>query len=327
MPTDTLTASCIGKLPTHGDFVRHRATTPAMRAFDAWVQKGLFRARQHRRNELEAVYDEAPALRFLFNAPNGAPTLLGVMKPSRDRSGRTYPFTVSTEVPRQEGSTRHLGYLPGQAATFYADAARLVRQATGGRLDHREVAERVQQLSPAIGRSTAPSQGYKRYLQQHTLQALLAEAFGHFGDGRKYRLFNNLFDILLPLRDRGAAQLAYGLQFSLGTEDGALTYQACFWVEVCLRLLGYPAVTPTLFWTAQLPEPDGHTPFLLLFLQPPRPRTFFHLLAADTEDDNICILERMGTQSGAEAALAIPAQYGALLEDERVTLWDFLRKL
>lgn len=326
MQTDTLAAACLGKLPTHGDFVRHRATTPAMRAFDEWVQKGLYRARQRRRSALEAVYDEASRLHFMFNPQDASHTLLGVMKASRDRAGRTYPFTVAVEVPRRSFSVRHLGYAPVQASGFYSDADRLVQDATGGQIDHREVTDRVQQLSPSLSFSTTPPQEYKRYLKQQTTQSLLEQIFGHFGDGRKYRLFNNLLDILLPLREREATQLAFGLQFPLGT-GGELTYNACFWMEVCLRLLNYPSVEPTVFWTPQHKASAQGSPFVLLFMRTPRSRTFFHLLAAHTEDDNICILERMGEQSGAEAALAIPAQYGELLEAEHLTLWDFIRKL
>jgi len=326
MQTETLAAACLGKLPTHGDFVRHRATTPAMRSFDEWVQKGLYRAKQRRRGDLDAVYDDAPAFHFMFNGRRGTATLLGVMKPSRDRSGRTYPFMVAVEVPPHSLTAQHLGYVPVQAGTFYEDADRIVQKATEGAVDYREATEQVQQLSPSVGFSTTPPQAYKRYLQQQTVTSFLERLFDHFGDGRKYRLFSNLLEILLPLRGRNATQLAFGLQFPLGT-GGDYTYNACFWLEVCLRLLDYPAVAPTFFWTAQRPETSDDDPFLLLFMQPPRPQTFFHLLAADTEDDNICILERMGEQSGAEAALAIPDRYGALLEAEQLSLWDFLRKL
>ena len=65
----------------------------------------------------------------------------------------------------------------------------------------------------------------------------------------------------------------------------------------------------------------------MLFLQPPQPRSFFQLLDAETADDNICVLSRMGEQSGAEAALAIPAQYGEMLEAEALSLQDFLDAL
>lgn len=325
MPTDTLTAACHGKLPTHGDFVRHRATTPAVRAFDEWVQKGLYQARQQRRSELEAVYDTAPITHFLFNAQDGTSPLLGAMKPSRDRSGRTYPFTVSVEVPPHELDAPYVTYVPAQAHAFFADADRILQAATEGEVDHRSVIEQVQKFNPSFELSAVRPSAYKRYLREETMETLWTRLFGHFGDGRKYRLINNLLDIMLPLRDRDATQLAYGLQFPLG-EAEARPNDACFWLEVCFRLLDDPTVEPTFFWAAGA-TPAARSPYLMLFLQPPQPRAFFQLLAAETTDDNICVLSRMGEQSGAEAALAIPAQYGEMLEAEALRLQDFLDAL
>ena len=324
MQTDTLTAACHGKLPTHGDFVRHRATTPAVRAFDEWVQKGLYQARQQRRRELEAVYDDAPAIRFVFNAQGGTHPLLGTMKPSRDRSGRTYPFTVSVEAAHALDADG-LRYAPVQARALFDDADQIVQAATAGTLSHRDVIDRVRQLEPSLSVSATRPSAYDRYLQEQTMASFWTQLFGHFGDGRKYRLIDNMLTILNPLRGRPATPLAYGLQFPLGSEESS-TYNVCFWLELCMQLLDHPSVEPTIFWQEEAPQASA-SPFLLLFMQPPRPRVFFQLLNATAEDDNICNLARMGDQSGAEAALSIPTQYGEMLEDETLSLHDFLHRL
>jgi len=326
MPTDTLTAACIGKLPTHGDFVRHRATTPAMRAFDAWVQKGLYQARQDRR-ALDATYDEAPAYRFIFRSPEAREQLMGVTQPSRDQAGRMYPFTVALEAEADAFGPRQLPYALGHASGFYDAAARLVATATAGDLTHHEATDHVEALQPTLEVTTAPSQAYKRYLRQQTTQSLFAQLFGHFGDGRKYRLFKNILDITLPLQGRRSVRLSYGLKFPLGTEADVLDVRAAFWIELVLRLLDYPNVAPSVFWTspsrAEVPDASA----LFLFLDTPRPDAFTHLVRPGLEDDYICDLVQMGGQTAAEAALAIPDAYGRLLEQERLTLWDFLREL
>lgn len=324
MRTDTLIAACHGKLPTHGDFVRHRATTPAVRAFDEWVQKGLYQARQQRRSALEAVYDEAPAIRFVFNAQEGTMPLLGVMKPSRDRSGRTYPFTVSVEAPHALDADG-LRYAPVQARSFFSDAHQIVQTATAGELTHRAAIDRVRQLEPSLGLSATRPPAYTRYLEEQTMASFWTRLFGHFGDGRKYRLVDNMLKILTPLRGRSIAPLAYGLQLPIGSgADGSL--DACFWLEACVQLLGHPAAEPTIFWQDRAAH-DAESSFLMLFMQPPRPRVFFQLLDATGDDDNICNLAQMGDQTGAEAALSIPAQYGEMLEAEALSLDDVLRRL
>lgn len=327
MQTDTRAASCLGKIPTHGDFVSHRASTPTMRTFDEWVRKGLYQARQRSDSQWKEAYDMAPTTHFLFcardeQAPN---VLLGVLRPSRDCTGRIYPFIVTCELPKRLLSPRHVAYLPLQANAFYVEARRVVRAATAGDIPYREVADHVEQIETAFPRRSAAPRVYKQYLQQKTMGSFLEELFGHFSDSGKYRLFNNLFDILLPQRERINPRLNYGLQFPLGSDDDALTPIACFWLEVSLRLLGYPSVEPTFFWTAQCPT---HVPpFLILFLGMPRPHVFFHLLAPDEEHESVYPLADVGGQNDAEVALAIPEEYGVLLEDEQLRLWDFLRSL
>ena len=326
MPTDTLMAACVGKLPSHGDFVRHRATTPAMRAFDEWLQKGLYQARQDR-SALDAAYDRAPAYRFVFRSAEAREQLIGVMQPSRDQAGRMYPFTVAVEVEPQTFGVRQLPYAIHHAEAFFSEAQDLVATATTGDVSHHEVTDRVEAMQPTLPITTSPAPAYKRYLQQQTMQSFVEQLFGHFGDGRKYRLFKNVLDIVLPFQGQDSVRMSYGLKFPLGTKPDALAFHAAFWVELCLRLMEYPDVTPSLFWTAGYnPEAAGE-PELFLFMDPPRPRAFSHLVMPDAESDYICDLVRMGDQNAAEAALAIPDAYGEMLETERLSLWDFLREL
>lgn len=323
---DTRAAACLGKLPTHGDFVKHRASTPTMRAFDEWVRNGLYQARNRSGVDWESHYDQAPVIHFLFSgrgqqAPNA---LLGVFRPSRDRTGRTYPFAVTCEVPKRSLQPRQLAYLPTQAHEFYDAADRIVREATDTEVPHSDVLDKVKSLEAAFSAPPAAPREHKRFLQEKTLGPFLKRIFGHFNDSGKYRLFDNLLKILLPQRKRSKFRLNYGIQFPLG-QNSPLTNTACFWLETSLRLVDYPPIEPTFFWTAQ--HPEGAPAFLLFFTGEPRPHYFFHLLAADHPNENICHLEFMGSQNNAEAALSIPEEYGTLLEDEQLCLWDFIRSL
>lgn len=327
MQSVPLEAACLGKLPTHGDFVRHRASTPTMRTFDEWIRNGLHRARKRHRSAWDEAYDEAPTTRFLFSgrgrqAPNA---LLGVLRASRDRNGRTYPFTVTCELPKSSVRADHLAYLPLQADPFYTAAEHIVRDATDGTLSHREATDRVVEIEPSFTLQSTPPPTYDRYVQQHTMGRFLETLFGHFEDDRKYRLFKNLLDIFLPQQKRATPRLNYGLQFPLGDDEDPLTKTACFWLDTSLRLLDHPDAEWSFFWTPQ--SPDAVLSFLLLFLGAPRADAFFHLLASDDATEEICKLERMGKESDTQVARSIPEEYGSLLEDKQLPLRDFLQRL
>jgi type VI secretion system ImpM family protein len=299
-----------------------------MRTFDEWIRNGLHRARQHHPGEWEKVYDQTPPIRFLFwghgqQSPNA---LLGVLRPSRDRGGRTYPFIVAGEIPKRRLPRRDLPSLPVQAESFYAAADRIGEKAVEGSIPHQEIANRVEHIDNALGASTSPSKRHRGYLQQKTVRSFFEELFGHFSDGGKYRLFNNLLQILQPLREDARIKLNYGLQFPLSCTQTSCTSLTSFWLDVSLRLLDYPsAASPTVFWTPR--QSPGSSPFMLLFLGTPRPRAFFHLLAPDDPHESVYPLAEASGRNDAEAALAIPEEYGSLLENEALSLHQFLQRL
>lgn len=320
-------AACLGKVPTHGDFMRLRASTPTMRAFDNWIRKGLHHARQNRAPDWEETYDEAPTHRFLFwgAGPNTPNVLLGALRPSRDEGGRGYPFMVTCEIPKQALSPHHVAYLPVQADAFYAEAGDLVRRATDGAVPYKEVPKQVRQMEVGISVQPTVPHDHKRYLQHETMGTFLESLFGHFEDNGKYRLFSNLFEALLPLRSHSASRLDYGMEFPLVEEEETLPNVTSFWMDTVLRVLDTPDASPSLFWTD--PRSDAASARLRLYVGVPEPQSFLSILASDPSDDRVCVLSCSGARSNAEAALSIPEEYGRLLRNEQLRLWDFLRRL
>lgn len=319
------TAACLGKVPTYGDFVRHRASTPTMRALGQWIRRGLHHARTHRPADWEERYDHASPTRFLIGGgPSRGPNaILGVMAPSRDQGGRVYPFTVTCEVPKHALDSQSVVYLPVQAEPFFDAADALVQRATDGALPHDEVGERVEQMNVGLSVCSGVPPNHKRYLKTEAMGPLLEELFGHFGDSKKYQLFSTLLDTLLPLQDRTTPQLDDGLVFPLPDDEGQRAHVVSFWLTVVRRVLGEASVSPTLFWS---PSTAGGTAELLLYVGAAGPRAFYESLVAE-RGEAVRVLEEAGEKSGVEAALSIPEAYGRLLEDEQMCLWDFLEQL
>lgn len=320
------TAACLGKVPTHGDFVRHRASTPTMRALDRWVRKGLHHARKHRSSWWKAAYDEASPKRFLLwgvgtKVPNA---LLGVLSSSRDEGGRTYPFIVASEIPKHILSPQHFAYLPLQATSFFQGAGSLVHRAVGGEWSCSRLRTEIEELEADISVESRVPIDHKRYLQQKTLGPFLKELFGHFGSSEKYQLFSTLFDVLPPLRKRSTPRLERGLRFPISVPDEARPSVIAFWMGTVLRLLNYAPVSMSLFWTDPAAQPEP--PDLHLYVGAPRPRALFEVLAPSHSDEGD-VLGEAKERTSVEAALSIPDTYGNMLENEGIRLWDFLRQL
>jgi type VI secretion system protein ImpM len=89
-----------GKLPSHGDFLRRRASDAFVDAWDAWLRECLTASREALGERWLDVYLTSPAWRFVL-APGtcGPAGVIGLMVPSVDRVGRYYPLTLVANLP------------------------------------------------------------------------------------------------------------------------------------------------------------------------------------------------------------------------------------
>lgn len=318
MQTDTQAVAYFGKIPVHGDFVRRNANGAAVRAMDAWVQEGLYYAKTRLRAPAESDYADAGASAFFYHDGSSGP-LLGVLHPSWDRVGRAYPFVVLAEAG---GPLTRPADVPVQYSDFFDRAAAVARAAAAGSFAPPDLAAQADRIGAPLSRGDA---SFARFLQETPLPKFWERLWGHADDTRKYLLFKNLIDIVPPLRGRLPKSYPLVLRFPLGTDGRCPGFDAKFWLETVRRLLGATDVQPSFFWS--LDGSATRRPFLLLTLRPPPPALFAFLFFADPASDALCMLENLGHQNAAIAALSIPAYYGRLLEDEHLTLGGFLNRL
>ena len=98
-----------GKLPSHGDFLRRRASDAFVDAWDAWLRECLAASREALGERWLDVYLTSPAWRFVCAAGTCGPApVIGLMVPSVDRVGRYFPLTLVAEAaPRRQSDRRH----------------------------------------------------------------------------------------------------------------------------------------------------------------------------------------------------------------------------
>ena len=323
MHTSTAAVIGYGKIPAHGDFVRHNVGGTAVRALDEWLREGLYLAKSSLGRSFDATYDAAPSHRFLFAPKPTEPKVVGAMRPSRDRSRRTFPFLIAAEADVGSINGREPAHLPVRFAGFLEEADRRTADIVTGGIGHREIGSWLEQsgLESAREESTA---AYDRYLDETMFSTWCERQWGFFGDSRKYLLFRNLLELLGPLGGVVPQGFTLGVRFPLGAVTTP-ELDVAFWMDLCRRLVGLPIETPVCFWTAA--APDGQRGYLLLFFRLPPARALSELLLEGSSGDYVCDLEDMNDAGAAEAALAIPSQIGALLESDEISLREFIDAL
>lgn len=325
MSAGIFSALCFGKLPTFGDFVRHNASSPEMMAFDRWLQEGIFLAKSKLGDGWEDIYQNAPFYHFLFYPENARQFFLGVLKPSSDKSLRKYPFLVSLQIETARFDSRFRTFAPAIFKPFLEDVQQFFIN-NPNFTNMQEIAEYTESLSVTVPENYLRLiQPYREYLATTTGEQFWSRQLSSFQDERKYLIFKNLTEILLPLRKQDISRVSLGFRFPLGDSAAGNNFDACFWQDVALQLLGYPpGALPLLFWSNSA---NSSAAYLFLFFRPPSPKNFANFLNADLDSDTICKLEEEGSQRSSEAKNALSSQYRALLDTGHISLDDFLQRL
>lgn len=108
-PTEADRVGFFGKVPSHGDFVSTGIARDLQAAFDSWLQSGLQRLQQIFPADWEARFKAMPTWRFVIERGHwGAATLAGVILPSFDRVGRSFPLVIVAPIPGFTDDPRRL---------------------------------------------------------------------------------------------------------------------------------------------------------------------------------------------------------------------------
>ena len=93
-------ATCFGKVPTRGDFVKGPSQHKLIGMMDHWMSSCMELLSDDPR--WKTTYDEAPAVDFAFVGPRSRVSVIGHLTPSRDASGRRFPFLTVATIERND---------------------------------------------------------------------------------------------------------------------------------------------------------------------------------------------------------------------------------
>jgi type VI secretion system protein ImpM len=229
-----LSAGCFGKLPIHGDFIRHNVG-PEVDKLDEWLQGGIVSSRNAMGGAWDASFDGTPPQRFLYQVGGGR-VVAGVITSSIDKPGRRYPFLVFTILdPKTMGG--EISALPAVLSSFFARAAQEAASGWQG-LDLKSFLVRIDSLALPADFEEA-KQSIIKFVAGQTNQMFWNGLFGSDSDPRKYMLIHNLVETL-----KGGVVPKYALRFPRVTGDP----EVCFWLELCRKMARRPALPTLSLW-------------------------------------------------------------------------------
>ena len=152
-------ATCFGKLPSRGDFVKGPNQHQLISMLDRWVSSTMEQLSDDPR--WKAAYDSAPAVDFAFVGARSRVSVVGHLRPSQDASGRRFPFLTVATIERDDALMFRCA--PAGLSRPFGDLRRIARAA----LEGNDVAQMLRDLAAIDCTSDVST-------------ALAADPLGHF---------------------------------------------------------------------------------------------------------------------------------------------------
>lgn len=271
---------CFGKLPIHGDFIRHNVQCAEAAAFENWVQEGVSLVTRKHPETWPEIYRNFPPLNFVLVGEAQQRTLVGALVASQDRSGRPYPFSVL--LASDDDLLREMQPLvPYIFQNFFQETAEIVT----AKWSHEPLTRLISRVDGISRRDTGLT---RRQLCDSQIVLLRDISLGQYWQSAfagaeaptPEQLFSTLIDTLKTVLRRGPSRISWGLRLPL-SESAEPRLQVMFWLQLLDAMLGQCPWRAHYFWNGAGPQ---HPARLTVFFRP-LPGSFLLQLLNPTVDD------------------------------------------
>jgi type VI secretion system protein ImpM len=306
-----LVPAFFGKVPVHGDFIRHNVAGAEIDLLDQWLQNGIVSSRTPLGAGWDAAFDATRPQRFLFQPPQTGRVVAGVIAASKDRPGRRYFSIVHTVVdPSLLGGEATL--LPAVLGPFL-DAAEREAVSGGQGGDLKGFLAKVDALPLPAGLEEG-KKAILSFAAGRPAQQAWQDMFGAADDPRKYLLVHNLVETF-----KGGPVPRYALR--VPGVRGAV--EASFWLELVRKLARRKGLPTLTLWG----EPEGGgAPGLTALLDDLKATYFLPLWWPARKSPLLFPLAESAAAADPRVQQA-KGRYGTLLDDGTLRLSALLARL
>jgi type VI secretion system protein ImpM len=308
-----------GKLPNFADFVKFNSGNNGFLLFDKWLQNGIQNSKNKLNEKFDSVYSSADMLQFIFPNQEKTGALLGTLIPSNDKSGRNYPFIISSPINNIFNNNFHL--VPLVFEDFFSKTQKNVYNLKEIKTQENLLTGLENMNFSCEVNISNEIVNYEGFINSTTTHQFWNDLFGSFEDDRKYLLIYSLKEILLPLRGNQISNITLGLKIPI-INNSNLYFTISLWVDICLQFIDNKNILPYLFWNINY---NTNESYLVLYLNQPPFDNYLHLIDPLLLMDNICLTEKEGSIENCLPALG--EKYKSLLEQKDLSLSEFIKNI
>ena len=286
-PAARLRAACFGKLPLHGDFIRHNLCCRETTSFEKWLQEGVGTITRLHPKGWPPAYRQFARHHFVLTGGEQENNLIGTLRSSQDKSGRIYPFALLwvAPAPLLHGHRATAPFVFDHCFAYGDHPAHLQRENVTLASLLGELDQKTFENPPLTQRELLESQ----------IRGLGDLTMGHYWHGLRHpigqenreQFWQTFYNVLKTVLQRGASRTHWGLRLPLPVQEQ--TASVVFWVQMVESILEDRFWRAHYFWSEGTDESE---PCLTLFFRPLLPSYLLPLLNHELDDNAVFDLGR-----------------------------------
>jgi type VI secretion system ImpM family protein len=302
-----------GKLPAFGDFVRYNAAGPEFRAFDTWLQEGIYMSRKRLPPMNDPPVDNRQVYYFCMYFTDSPNYITGLLKPSRDKVGRKYPFIVAHIAHESTIRPDSRPVLPVMYRSFYREADAFAERAASETASG-ALAEGLHHLESYTSFDGEALEEYNSYLRTTTINNFFTSLWGNDSSDKQPLLMKNFREVRRSIAGRPTQTAGFGFRFPLQTGPAGSFITESLWIESFFSMLNTRNMRPFVFWETHSPSLPSN---LFLFLRLPSPDVWTHMIHPEVTGDLIFRMDTDNFPGGSSASDTFsPHHYGGIISGD-----------
>ena len=230
-PVQKINTAYFGKIPSRGDFVKNSTHPQLMSSLDHWAARAVEQLGKN--PHWKTLYDQITPFRFAFLGSRSKLAIAGYLQPSRDHSGRRFPFLCATSLPVNH-SLEFIARSPMAFSRLWAT----MEQRTKALLQAEspdEALQAIDQLADEV--QTEADDGFHAFMDLQTLDGLTQLLQQHGHSINIHDMLLALGSLLTPLLSSTINHTDRGLLLPLPSDPLYLNLTAAFWLNLIASFL------------------------------------------------------------------------------------------
>jgi len=296
-----------GKLPNFPDFIKFNAGSDEILILDKWIQEGIVLAKSLFKNKWKEYYRNSDSYMFIY--PFTSNTIIGIIKPCTDKSGREFPFLMFIKL---ESVTTYIPYylIPFCFYNILYSIIESLKDIDSNPIkppfDLASMNEMLNKVSSRLS-SLNRTEDYDKFKTNTSIKEFWERTTGDNSSSKKYNFAKNL----IGLKTNAFISTIY-LNFS--SSKNFYKEDLNFFIQLILNSL-HQSHFPAMFWSIK-----DNLIRLFLFSQKLIPINFVDLIYFKENEERVIDLftEKTGN--------SFPLSNKTLFDKQNISLDEFLKE-